>query len=133
MFQNAQGPHDWNAQLIEPVIKAISSGWEKTFSRRVSKILCSFASKAANSIRSFHSGVEARASRNGGALATLQMVSHQLYNYREVFKDLCNANAATVVAQAKEINRMFEPVITEAVGPAYAACTEERGMTQSLI
>lgn len=132
MFSNAQGPHDWNAELLEPVLKTISSGWEKTFSRRVSSILCGFPSKAASLMKSFHQDVETRASRNGGALSTLQMVSHQLYNYQELFKDLCNTSSATVIAQAKEINRMFQPVIADAVGPAYTACCEERGMTQSL-
>jgi hypothetical protein len=132
VFTNAQGPHDWNAELIEPVFKAISSGWEKTFSRRVSNILSSFASKAASSMKSFHEAVQTRASRNGGALATLHMLSQQLHNYQQLFKDLSDTNSATVVAQAKEINRMFQPVIAEAIGPAYAACSEERGMTQSI-
>ena len=130
VFSNAQGLHDWNAQLIEPVIKAISSGWEKTFSRRVSAILCNFASNAASSIKSFHRDVETRASRNGGALATLQMLSHQLHNYQELFKDVCTVNSAAVIEQAKEINRMFQPTIAEAVGPAYLACATESGMTQ---
>jgi hypothetical protein len=132
VFTNAQGPHDWNAELIEPVFKAISSGWEKTFSRRVSNILRSFASKAASSMKSFHEAVQTRASRNGGTLATLYMLSQQLHNYQQLFKDLSDTNSATVVAQAKEINRMFQPVIAEAIGPAYAACSEERGMTQTL-
>lgn len=80
-------------------------------------------------MKSFHDEVEAGARRSGGgALASLQMLAHQLYNYRELLKDLCNTKSSAVMSEAKEINRMFQPVIADAVEPAYRICTEERGM-----
>jgi hypothetical protein len=34
VYTNAEGTHDWNAELTEPVLKVVASGWERTFSRR---------------------------------------------------------------------------------------------------
>jgi hypothetical protein len=80
-------------------------------------------------MKKFHSDVDKRARRNGGAVASLQMLFHQLPVYCELFKDLATATSTMVANQAKEINREFQPVIMEAVRPAYTQCVDERGMT----
>ncbi|GFF42819.1 nuclear GTPase SLIP-GC [Aspergillus udagawae] len=126
LYSNAQGHHDWNAELIEPIIKAIASGWEKTFSRRINSLLQGTASDAGRLLKSFHDDIEREASQNG-PVASLHLLSHQLRNYQALLKDVCNENLATTVAQAKEINRMFQPVIATALEPAYETCVVERG------
>ncbi|RHZ70209.1 hypothetical protein CDV55_107798 [Aspergillus turcosus] len=126
VYSNAQGHHDWNAELIEPIIKAIASGWEKTFSRRINSLLQGAASDAGRLLKSFHDDVEREASQNG-PVASLHLLSHQLHNYQALLKDVCNENLATTVTQAKEINRMFQPVIATALEPAYETCVVERG------
>jgi hypothetical protein len=128
LYSNAQGHHDWNAELIEPIIKAIASGWEKTFSRRINSLLQGAASDAGRLLKSFHDDIEREASQKG-PVASLHLLSHQLRNYQALLKDVCNENLATTVAQAKEINRMFQPVIATALEPAYETCVVERGMT----
>ena len=128
LYSNSQGHHDWNAELIEPIIKAIASGWEKTFSRRINSLLQGAASDAGLLLKSFHDDIEREASQNG-PVAGLHLLSHQLRNYQALLKDVCNENLATTVAQAKEINRMFQPVIATALEPAYETCVAERGMT----
>lgn len=130
VFSNAQGPHDWNAAMIEPIIKAVSTGWEKTFSRRIQSILTAAAVEAGRLLKSFHQEIEREASRFG-PVASLQLLSHQLQNYQALLKDICNESTAAIVAEAKEINRMFQPVIADALAPAYLACTEERGKKSS--
>ncbi|GFF62689.1 hypothetical protein IFM60648_00689 [Aspergillus lentulus] len=126
LYSNSQGHHDWNAELIEPIIKAIASGWEKTFSRRINSLLQGAASDAGRLLKSFHDDIEREASQNG-PVAGLHLLSHQLRNYQALLKDVCNENLATTVAQAKEINRMFQPVIATALEPAYETCVAERG------
>jgi GTPase Era involved in 16S rRNA processing len=128
LYSNSQGHHDWNAELIEPIIKAIASGWEKTFSRRINSLLQGAASDAGRLLKSFHDDIEREASQNG-PVGSLHLLSHQLRNYQALLKDVCNENLATTVAQAKEINRMFQPVIASALEPAYETCVAERGMT----
>ncbi|EAW12439.1 uncharacterized protein ACLA_064100 [Aspergillus clavatus NRRL 1] len=127
VYANAQGPHDWNAEMIQPIIKAVASGWEKTFSRRIQSLLQGAASDAGRLLKSFHEDIEQEASRNG-PIASLHLLSHQLHNYQELLKDICNENMATIVAQSKEINRMFQPVIGTALEPAYKTCVAERGI-----
>ncbi|EAW16751.1 LOW QUALITY PROTEIN: uncharacterized protein NFIA_000950 [Aspergillus fischeri NRRL 181] len=126
LYSNSQGHHDWNAELIEPIIKAIASGWEKTFSRRINSLLQGAASDAGRLLKSFHDDIEHETSQNG-PVASLHLLSHQLRNYQALLKDVCNENLATTVAHAKEINRMFQPVIATALEPAYETCVAERG------
>lgn len=126
MFPNGSGgPHDWNAQLIEPVLKGVATGWEKTFARRVPHILGGFATKSSQTLKTFHSDVEKRAARNG--TASLQMLSYQLDNYGALFRDLSGATALQILAQSRDLNRAFEPVITQALGPAYTAACADSG------
>jgi hypothetical protein len=131
-LSNAKGRHDWNAKLIAPVTKSISSGWEESFSRRIPTILNGVASSAASLMKSFHDDVEARIGENSRAVGRLQMLSPQLSNYQELLKDLCRTNSTAVTTQAKDINRMFKPVIAKALEAAYDACSKESGMTQTL-
>lgn len=95
-------------------------------------ILNGVASSAASSMKSFHDDVEARIGENSRAVGRLQMLSPQLSNYQELLKDLCRTNSTAVTTQAKDINRMFQPVIAKALEAAYDACFEESGMTQTL-
>ncbi|GFF68332.1 hypothetical protein IFM62136_07245 [Aspergillus lentulus] len=109
LYSNSQGHHDWNAELIEPIIKAIASGWEKTFSRRINSLLQGAASDAGRLLNLSTTTLSAKLAKTA------------------LLKDVCNENLATTVAQAKEINRMFQPVIATALEPAYETCVAERG------
>jgi hypothetical protein len=130
VFSNGQGLHDWNSQLTEPIIKAISSGWERTFSRRIPFIVPSIASKAGRSIKSFHTNIESSTKRSPGSSGRFLMLTNQLHNYQALFKDLCSVNTTTITTYAKDINRMFQPVIARTLEMAYEGCAEERGKTR---
>jgi hypothetical protein len=103
----------------------VATGWEKTFARRVPHILNTFATKSSQALKAFHSDVEKRATRNG--TASLQMLSYQLDNYGALFRDLSGATALQVLTQSRDVNRAFEPVITQALGPAYTAAGADSG------
>ncbi|OJJ50257.1 hypothetical protein ASPZODRAFT_128885 [Penicilliopsis zonata CBS 506.65] len=126
-YANAQGPHDWNAELIEPVIKAVASDWEQMFSRRVQFFMKKATQDSGKLFESFHNSVQDEVSGNSRALGSLQMLSHQLENYRRLLHDLYDNSGKGIVLESREINRMFQPVIGEALNAAYYSCTAERG------
>jgi hypothetical protein len=129
VFSNAQGPQNWNAQLIEPMLKEIASGWERTFSRRTPRIFVAFPTGAAQILQAFHADVENQAMQSGHAVAVTQVLSQHVSTYLGIFRDITTSVVAQVVDKAKDINREFQPAIAAAVFPAYATCAAERGMT----
>jgi hypothetical protein len=127
VFTNAKGLHDWNAQLAEPILKAVSSGWERTFARQIPMIFHAEGSQAAISIKLFHDSVDAGAGAHGGSAERIQTLSQQLGNYQGLLRDLFHAQARTIVAQRKEISRKFQPTIAEELHSAYSGCNDENG------
>ena len=109
------------------MIKTIAAGWEKTFSRRIPVVSTAFARNAANRLKTFHRDIEARARKVGAGIAGLSMLSQQVSAYESIFKDLSSTIKETIVAQQKEINREFVPVIAQHMEFAYDGCTNEAG------
>ncbi|PCG92705.1 Hypothetical protein PENO1_087350 [Penicillium occitanis (nom. inval.)] len=127
VYANAQGPHNWNAELIEPIMKAVAPGWEKIFSRRVHTIFNNAGSEIANLLKKFHDTVYKEITQATGPLGSLHMLSQQLRIYQQSIKELFNQQVMDMSMQSRDINRMFEPVIVEVMVPVYAICVEERG------
>ncbi|KAE8553078.1 hypothetical protein TMatcc_007504 [Talaromyces marneffei ATCC 18224] len=90
VYANAQGPHDWNAKLIEPIMKAVAPGWEKIFSRRVQTILHNAGSESAKLLKEFHDTVYKKITQATGLLGSLHMLSQQLRIYQQSVKELFN-------------------------------------------
>ncbi|CAF9943183.1 MAG: hypothetical protein ALECFALPRED_010769, partial [Alectoria fallacina] len=127
IYTNGQGPHEWNVELVEPMMKLLASGWEKAFSRRSPMVMASFARNAAACLKKFHKDIEARARQIGTGIAGLHMLQQQVVNYENLLKDLSATVKDTINTNQKEINREFVPVIEQAMAAAYEACVEERG------
>ncbi|MCJ1231836.1 hypothetical protein MMC12_008515, partial [Toensbergia leucococca] len=127
VYSNAQGPHDWNLQLSEPMMKVIASGWEKTFSRRSPAVMAGFARNATSLLQEFHRDIDSRARRVGAGIAGLHMLRQQLGVYENILKDISNTARETVNTSQKDINRGFTPVIEAAMIAAYETCVAECG------
>jgi len=128
VYSNAQGPHDWNGQLIGPLMKHLSSGWEKTFTRRIPAVLDNLVKNSGNLLRTFHSDVHSRATKTGVGLAGISMLEQQLQVYEEIFQGLAAEIRAIINTQQREISREFVPVIAAAMASTYEACAAERGI-----
>ncbi|KAL8724724.1 MAG: hypothetical protein Q9166_007785 [cf. Caloplaca sp. 2 TL-2023] len=130
VFTNAQGLHDWNAQLIEPMIKLIAPGWEKVFTRRIQSVMTNFTKTIPAVLKKFHRDIEDRARKIGTGLGSLSMLSHQITVYEQILKDLAANIKDVIVAAQKDINREFGPVLQRAMQPSYEWCEAERGPGQ---
>ncbi|KAL9601801.1 MAG: hypothetical protein Q9219_002291 [cf. Caloplaca sp. 3 TL-2023] len=129
-FTNAQGLHDWNAQLTDPMIKIIAPGWEKVFTRRVQSVMNDFTKAVPTILKQFHKDIEDRARKIGTGLASLSMLSHQILVYEQILKDAAASEKNAIISTQKDINREFVPVIENAMTPSYSWCNAESGPGQ---
>ncbi|KAL9114844.1 MAG: hypothetical protein Q9227_001087 [Pyrenula ochraceoflavens] len=127
VYTNAQGPHDWNDQLSEPMLTRLMNPWDKCFNRSIPNVLRNMPNSIGDVLSTFHKDIETRAMRNGTSPAALQMLSHQLHNYKSAFRDLSNGVKSKILEESKEINRQFIPVVANAMHDAYEDCELERG------
>lgn len=105
VFTNAQGPHEWNAQLAEPMLKVLAAGWEKMFTRHAGNGLASFARNAADLLKDFHRDIDTRARKIGLGIAGLHALKQQLSVYENILKDVSNEAADIMTSRQKDINR----------------------------
>ncbi|KAK5195290.1 hypothetical protein LTR92_005420 [Exophiala xenobiotica] len=126
-FTNGWGCHNFNEQLVEPVIRHIAGPWESVFSRRMPGILNGLPLHASQMLMAFHDEVERRAVRNGVSIAPFQMLKHQLAAYKETLKDAMNEARAKITEKQREINREFEPKVTKHMLDIYDVCVKESG------
>jgi hypothetical protein len=126
-FTNAQGCHNFNEQLTEPIIKHIAAPWEKVFSRRLGLVLSGLSNNAGVLLTTFHNDVERRATKNGASIAAFQMLKQQLPIYKETLKDASSTAKDQITAKQKDINREFVPRITDNMLSVYDTCVNESG------
>jgi len=127
VYTNAQGPHDWNAALADPMIKVIAVGWDRTFSRRSPAVLAGLPRSAHNLLKAFHKEIEIRVQKTGAVLPGLHMLQQQLQVYEDIFKDIAATSKNEIDSQQKNINREFVPIVETAMTAAYDICTAESG------
>ena len=128
LYSNGRGPHDWNGQLADPMLKIIASGWEKTFARRIGIVMATFTRNSSAVLRKFHADVQTRCQKTGTGLAGLNMLQQQLRVYENILKEISNTARESINTSQKDINREFTPVIEKAMIAAYEACAAERGI-----
>ncbi|KUJ22436.1 uncharacterized protein LY89DRAFT_714238 [Mollisia scopiformis] len=127
VYSNDQGPHDFNADLIEPIIKQLASHWERCFQQRMPRLLASFTRQAKSLLAAFHREIELRSMKSGTGAAGLMLLSQQLKNYDALFVALATQMTELVTTIQRDANREFTPVIARSLAEAYEFCTNERG------
>ena len=131
VFTNGNGPHDFNRQLAEPLLKHLGTGWEKAFQRRLPATLNAFTSNAARLLLEFHGAMQTHAQEQGTNLAGIGMLANQLNIYSQLFKQVADQMLAVITELQRNANREFTPVIAARMVPAYEACTMEQGTSYS--
>jgi hypothetical protein len=127
VYSNAQGLHDFNLQLTEPIIKQLGSDWEKAFARRLPHVLQSFTKSTKTLLQSFHQDVQTRAVKSGTGIAGLAMLGQQLQTYERIFQDLTTQMVNVICERQRDANREFTPVIARQLLSAYQYCVAESG------
>jgi len=117
VYSNSQGPHDFNAQLCEPIIKHLATNWEKTFAQRLPRVLQNFNRSSKSLLTAFHRDIESHCLKQGTSAASIEMLGQQLRNYEAIFVNLTETMLAVINEQQREVNREFTPVIAERLAP----------------
>lgn len=128
VYSNAQGPHDFNAALVEPIIKNLAGHWERAFAQRLPRVLQSYSRQSKTHLSAFHKEIEARGTKLGLGVAGLGLLGQQLRNYEGIFVALSVQMLALINELQREANREFTPVICRKLSTAYDWCAEESGM-----
>ena len=129
-FTNAQGLHDFNEELTEPIIRHVAGPWEKIFSRRLPPVLSGLSSNGGTLLTKFHNDVETRAVKNGASIAAFQMLKQQLPVYKETLKDASSTVKNEITTKQRDINREFVPAIKDSMLDVYNECLMESGPGQ---
>lgn len=111
----------------EPMIKILTTGWERAFTLNIPNVLSQYARSAERVLSSFHKGVETQARANSAGIAGLAMLMQQLQTYGPMFRDIDAMLIVIINDQQREINRKFTPVIATSMWPVYEACENEYG------
>lgn len=127
VFSNANRPHDFNAELIEPIIKHLASHWEKVFAQRLPRVLQSFTTQSKNLLTAFHREIELRSMKTGTGAAGLMLLGQQLTNYNSIFVNLTQQMNEVINGLQRKANREFTPVIARNLGAGYQWCANEHG------
>ncbi|KAF1961197.1 hypothetical protein CC80DRAFT_463932 [Byssothecium circinans] len=121
------GHRDFNAELIDPIIKRLATGWERAFQNRLPKAFDTYTADSGKVLHKFHETIEDRARHNGVGLANLAMLKSSIYTYEQLFRDLNVQYLAAMTEAQRDANRDFVPTIANIMDTAYDICTNERG------
>ncbi|KAL3424847.1 tat pathway signal sequence, partial [Phlyctema vagabunda] len=127
VYSNAQGLHDLNNQLTEPIMRHLANHWEKVFARKLPQVLQGFTRKSKALLSAFHREIEVRTRNNGSSVAGLAMLAQQLRTYEATFAHLTTEMTEAINNWQKDSNREFVPVIAENLASAYEWCASETG------
>ncbi|XP_014558036.1 hypothetical protein COCVIDRAFT_14750 [Bipolaris victoriae FI3] len=124
----AVGKRDFNSDLVEPIMKRLATGWERTFQRRLPEALNSHIDDLNKLLNNTHRAIEVRAQNTGIGLANVSILKTRLPIYEDVLK----AYGVDLVNQMNDIqreaNRNFTPCIMDTMRDAYNICAAQNGL-----
>ncbi|KAL8964902.1 MAG: hypothetical protein Q9183_004148 [Haloplaca sp. 2 TL-2023] len=126
-YSNLHGDHEWNEELLEPMLRIIRPAWERTFSRRVPEILNCFSLGAIQALTEFHQQIHNRAQELGRRMEGLTRLGVQLEIWQEIFKNHATELKAAIKECQKNENREFVPVICATLATTYQDCASQQG------
>ncbi|KIW12407.1 hypothetical protein PV08_09684 [Exophiala spinifera] len=130
VFANGWRSVNFNAELVDPILRTMTGPWESVFARRMPSMLSSLPLNVSDMLKTFHNEVEQRALHNGASIAAFHMLKHQIPGYKETLKDAMVEARRKITEKQREINREFEPHIASHMLQIYGTCVRESGSGQ---
>ncbi|KAJ4348698.1 uncharacterized protein N0V89_010076 [Didymosphaeria variabile] len=121
------GHRDFKAELLDPIIRKLATGWERAFRQRLPRAFEAYTKKAGSILHTFHKLVEDRAHENGVGLANLAMLKGSIYTYEHMFQDLNAQLKIRMTESQRDASRHLVPVIANVMMTVYDICTNESG------
>ncbi|KAL5121484.1 hypothetical protein ACEQ8H_000556 [Pleosporales sp. CAS-2024a] len=121
------GHRDFNAELVDPIVKKLATGWERAFQQKLPNAFDKFTKDSGKLLHKFHENIEQRARSNGVGLANLAALKTQIVTYEQMFRDLNQILITKMTELQREANRDFTPTIANIMHAAYERCADEHG------
>ncbi|TID02590.1 Nuclear GTPase SLIP-GC [Colletotrichum higginsianum] len=120
--------HDFNEQLLEPILNGISATWDKFFQFNIASVLDGFSVAATGRLTAFHEGiVEQLGDHDFGELQASVQLDQQLKLHKERILRLAAQSRADIDQAQKDASRAFSPAVEEVMMPGYQRCAVEKG------
>ena len=121
------GHRDFNADLVDPILKHLANGWERAFQSRLPKAFCAYAANFGGLLHTFHGSVERQADEKGVGLAELSILKQQVYTYEQLFHNVGTVVIKQMTQLQREANRNITPTIANGMRNVYELCASECG------
>ncbi|CAG5158211.1 uncharacterized protein ALTATR162_LOCUS5040 [Alternaria atra] len=121
------GHRDFNADLVDPILKHLANGWERAFQSRLPKAFCTFAANFGRLLYTFHGSVERQADETGVGLAELSILKQQVYIYEQLFHNVTTVVIKQMTQLQREANRNITLTIANGMRNVYELCASECG------
>ncbi|KAF2016407.1 hypothetical protein BU24DRAFT_481019 [Aaosphaeria arxii CBS 175.79] len=125
---NSSGIHDFNADLMKPIMKQLGATWERTFQSRVPKALDECIKRFQAELRSFYSAVNADSLHRAAGDFNDITVERQAQRAEQSFDTLRVCLLEEIMEEQRNANREFVPVVKSEMHDAYVACSAEKGV-----
>lgn len=121
------GHRDFNADLVNPILKQLANGWERAFQSRLPKAFCAYAANFGGLLHTFHGSIERQADEKGVGLAELSILKQQVYTYEQLFHNVATVVIKQMTQLQREANRNITPTIANGMRNVYELCASECG------
>ncbi|RMZ67742.1 tat pathway signal sequence [Pyrenophora seminiperda CCB06] len=121
------GHRDFNADLVDPILKQLANGWERAFQSRLPKAFCAYAANFGGLLHTFHGSVERQADEKGVGLAELSILKQQVDTYEQFFHNVATVVIKQMTQLQREANRNITPTIANGMRNVYELCASECG------
>lgn len=122
------GFRDFNADLVEPIVKRLTKGWASAFQNKFPQAFATLTESCNKILQTFHHDVEGRLESDDLNTSGLGVLQTQIDAHKQQFSDLQQALLATMTEHQRQANREFGPIIEDAMQPAYQACKTASGI-----
>jgi hypothetical protein len=111
---------------VNPIIKKLATGWERTFQNCMPRLFREFIEGCSQLIHETHEKIEQQAKPHdaGSKLAAMKT---QTFTYQSLFADLDVELSQMMNELQREANRVFASTIAETMSGVYDKCANESG------
>ncbi|KLU81761.1 hypothetical protein MAPG_00842 [Magnaporthiopsis poae ATCC 64411] len=127
VFTGRAGPRNLNMDLLGPIMDPLAPVWEDAFQRRVPRSLEAFVKAMQDDLKISHTKLCKEAGIPQDTQITALLTEQIELHIRDLSRMPARINKIITPSQ-REINRNPEPVIKEAMRPAYEDCSEVTGV-----
>jgi hypothetical protein len=113
---------DFNADLVEPIMKHLVHGWERLFRTSLPTACSAWVAETGQLLRFFHRSIVQQARVDGTCLTRLPVLEQQITTYERLFQSYVAQLLEQMKQLQREANRSLTPAVANSMRSAYTSC-----------